>query len=73
MTKKVFLSYSSKDHKTALAICAALEARGHPCWMSTRDVKPGENYQGAIVRAIRDAGVMVMIFSINANNSDEIK
>ncbi len=71
--KKVFLSYSSKDQKTAAAICQALEARGHPCWMSTRDVKPGENFQGAIVRAIRDAGVMVMIFSSNANNSDEIK
>lgn len=71
--KKIFLSYSSKDHKTAAAICQALEARGHPCWMSTRDVKPGENFQGAIVRAIRDAGVMVMIFSSNANNSDEIK
>src|SRR5476649_850543 len=41
--------------------------------MSSRDVKPGENYQGAIVRAIRDAGVMVMVFSTNANNSDEIK
>ncbi|HXB52910.1 MAG TPA: toll/interleukin-1 receptor domain-containing protein, partial [Rhizomicrobium sp.] len=73
MTKKVFISCSSKDHKTASAICAALETRGHPCWMSARDVKPGENFQGAIVRAIRDAGVMVMIFSSNANNSDEIK
>jgi len=73
MTKKVFISCSSKDHKTASAICAALETRGQPCWMSARDVKPGENFQGAIVRAIRDAGVMVMIFSSNANNSDEIK
>jgi uncharacterized protein YecT (DUF1311 family) len=71
--KKVFLSYSSKDHKTASAICGALEARNHPCWMSSRDVMPGENYQGAIVRAIRDAGVMVLVFSANANNSDEIK
>ena len=73
MTRKVFLSYSSKDQKIAAGICAALETRGHPCWMSSRDVKPGENFQGAIVRAIRDAGVMVMVFSSNANNSDEIK
>jgi uncharacterized protein YecT (DUF1311 family) len=71
--KKVFLSYSSKDHKTASAICGALESRGHSCWMSSRDVMPGENYQGAIVRAIRDAGVMVLVFSANANNSEEIK
>ena len=73
MPKKVFISFSSKDLKTASAICGALEARGHPCWMSSRDVMPGENYQGAIVRAIREAGVMVLVFSANANNSDEIK
>jgi uncharacterized protein YecT (DUF1311 family) len=73
MPKKVFISFSSKDLKTAAAICGALEARGHPCWMSSRDVMPGENYQGAIVRAIREAGVMVLVFSANANNSDEIK
>jgi hypothetical protein len=41
--------------------------------MSSRDVMPGENFQGAIVRAIREAGVMVLVFSANANNSDEIK
>src|ERR1700753_331821 len=48
--KKVFLSYSSKDQKTAASICQALETRGHPCWMSTRDVRPGENFQGRIRR-----------------------
>lgn len=73
MTKKVFISHSSKDSKTATAICNALEARGHQCWMSSRDIKPGENFQGTIVRAIRDSGVMVLVFSANANNSDEIK
>jgi hypothetical protein len=73
MGKKVFISHSSKDSKTATAICTALEARGHECWMSSRDIKPGENFQGTIVRAIREAGVMVLVFSTNANNSDEIK
>ena len=73
MGKKVFISHSSKDSKTATAICTALEARGHECWMSSRDIKPGENFQGTIVRAIRESGVMVLVFSANANNSDEIK
>ena len=68
-----FISHSSKDSKTATAICTALEARGHECWMSSRDIKPGENFQGTIVRAIRESGVMVLVFSANANNSDEIK
>ena len=73
MQKKVFISSSSKDAKIASSICHALEARGHGCWISSRDVTPGENYQGAIVRAITDAGAMVMVFSTNANNSEEIK
>ncbi len=73
MTKKVFISHSSKDNKVATAVCTALESRGHSCWMSSRDIKPGENFQGSIVRAIREAGVMVLVFSSNANNSDEIK
>jgi len=73
MYKKVFISSSSKDAKVASSICHALESRGHGCWISSRDVTPGENYQGAIVRAITDAGAMVMVFSTNANNSEEIK
>ncbi len=73
MYKKVFISCSSKDAKVASSICHALEGRGHGCWISSRDVTPGENYQGAIVRAISDAGAMVMVFSTNANNSEEIK
>jgi tetratricopeptide (TPR) repeat protein len=43
------------------------------CWISSRDVEPGENYQEAIVRAIRDARALVLVFSDAANSSDEIK
>ena len=61
------------DRKQALAVCKAIESRGTHCWISTRDVAPGENYQEAIVRSIRDARAMVLVFSEAANNSDEIK
>jgi hypothetical protein len=73
MTKKIFISSSSKDRKAALTLCASIESRGYACWISSRDVGPGENFQEAIVRAIRNAGLMVLVFSANANNSDEIK
>jgi TIR domain len=69
----VFISYSSKDQKIAETIYQALETRGQKCWISCRDVHPGENFQEAIVRALRQARVMVLVFSSNANNSDEIK
>jgi hypothetical protein len=72
-TKDVFISYSSRDQEVAETICAELEGRNLRCWIAVRDVDPGDNFQEAIVRAIRAAKVMVLIFSKNANNSDEIK
>ena len=47
--------------------------RGLRCWISSRDVAGGENYQEAIVHAIRNAKIMLLVFTDNANNSDEIK
>ena len=73
MTASIFISFASKDHKTAETICDALENRGFRCWISNRDVLPGHNYQESISRAIRSAKVMLLVFTANANNSDEIK
>src|SRR5262249_4542942 len=73
MSANVFISHSSVDQDIALGVCDALEKRGLSCWIANRDVGPGENFQEAIVRAIRAARVMVLVFTSNANNSDEIK
>jgi formylglycine-generating enzyme required for sulfatase activity len=73
MAGPVFISHSSRDVKVARDICEAIERRGMPCWISGRDVGPGENFGDAIVDAIERAKVMVLVFSANANNSDEIK
>jgi hypothetical protein len=69
----VFVSHSSKDREIALRICGALEEKGIRCWIASRDIGPGENFGAAIVRAIRAAKVMLLVFSHNANASDEIK
>jgi hypothetical protein len=69
----IFISYSSKDQDIAETIYQALESRGQSCWIACRDVNPGENFQEAIVRALRSAKVMLLVFTANANNSDEIK
>src|ERR1700733_12436057 len=69
----IFISYSSKDQQIAETIYQALEARGLDCWIASRDVRAGENFQEAIVRALRSAKVMLLVFTSNANNSDEIK
>ena len=69
----VFVSYATADRKQALLVCKALERRGTECWIASRNVAPGENYQESIVRALRGARAMVLVFSDAANNSDEIK
>jgi hypothetical protein len=61
--RPVFISYATADRKEALAVCKALERRGTKCWIATRDVQPGENYQEAIVRSIRHARALVLVFS----------
>jgi tetratricopeptide (TPR) repeat protein len=73
LTRPVFISYATSDRKEALSLCEAIERRGPNCWISTRDVAPGDNYQEAIVRSLRSAQAMVLVFSDAANNSDEIK
>ena len=73
MSAPIFISYSSKDQQIAETIYQALEVRGLDCWIAIRDVRPGENFQEAIVEALRSAKVMLLVFTSNANNSNEIK
>lgn len=68
----VFISYSSKDKPVGDAVCAGLEAKGIRCWISPRDVLPGENFPDAIIRAIEQSRIMVLIFSSNSNNSPHV-
>jgi hypothetical protein len=70
---EIFISHSSTDKKVSRTICTALENRGLACWISSRDVKPGQNFQEQIVKAIRAAKIMVLVFTASANNSNEIK
>jgi hypothetical protein len=70
---KIFITFSSKDQKIAQAICTALEHRGLACWISLRNIAPGQNFREQILKAIRAAKIMVLIFTANANNSKAIK
>lgn len=72
-TPVVFISYATTDRAEALKVCNAIERRGIRCWISTRDVPPGANYQEAIVRALRAAHTVVLVYSDAANTSNEIK
>ncbi len=72
MSAKIFISFASEDRGVAMTLCSALESRGFKCWISPRDILPGENFQIAIVRAIRESKIMLLVFTANSNNSEEM-
>ena len=61
MPPAVFISYASQDVAVANAIVKALELCGLRCWIAPRDVIAGSLFAEAIVRALNEAKVFVLI------------
>ena len=73
MPHQVFICHSTKDKLVADASCAALEAGRISCWIAPRDINPGVEWGEAIVNAILECEVVLLIFSNNANNSPDVR
>src|ERR1700722_7568365 len=72
MAHDVFVSYASGDKPVADAVCATLESHDIRCWIAPRDVLPGIHYGEAIIDAIHECRIMVLVFSSKANLSGHI-
>jgi hypothetical protein len=68
----IFISYSHEDKPVSDAICSALESANFRCWIAPRDILPGQNYPSAIIKAIEQCKLMVIVFSSKSNNSDHV-
>jgi hypothetical protein len=73
MAHDVFISHSAKDKVTADAVCGMLESQGVRCWIAPRDVLPSMEWGRAIVEAIEESRIMVLVFTANANDSPQIR
>jgi hypothetical protein len=73
VSSHLFICFSSKDEATAREVVDFLEAKDLTCWISSRDVLPGQNYQEAIVTAIERATGIVFLFSEWSSKSGEIR
>ena len=73
MNHDVFISYSSRNKPTALAICHVLEEHGVRCWMAPRDIPPGADYGDVIDEAIVACRLFVLVFSEPASLSQWVK
>ena len=69
----VFISYSTTDKQVADAACASLEAQGVRCWIAPRDILGGDDFADAVVAAISQARVFVLIFSSHSNASEHVR
>jgi len=69
----IFICFSSKDEVVARNVVEFLEEAGLKCWISSRDVPPGQNYQETIVHALEAARGIVFLFSESSSKSGEIK
>ena len=72
MKYDVFISYSSKDQKVVEAMCAYLEQHKVRCFVAYRDIPKGVVWAKAIVEALDESSMMVVVFSEEFNLSDQV-
>lgn len=72
MKYDVFISYSSKDQKVVEAMCAYLEQHKVRCFVAYRDIPKGFVWAKAIVDALDESKMMVVVFSEEFNLSDQV-
>mgnify|MGYP002624587380 CR=1 FL=1 len=72
MSHEVFISYSSIDKQIADKVSSKLEASGTDTWIAPRDVMPGKPYGEALIDAINDSKVMVLVLSEHSNHSSQV-
>ncbi len=73
MPTDLFISHCTQDAEAAHAVRAACEAAGLSCWIAPRDIAAGSEWAEAIVGALRDAGIVVLIHSAAANASPMVR
>ena len=72
MNYDVFISYSSHDQKVVEGLCGYLESLKIRCFVAYRDIPRGVVWARAIVEALDESRMMVVVFSDNFNNSDQV-
>jgi len=70
---EVFISYSKDDKLQADAACVHLESFGIKCWIAPRDIHPSEDWAEAIINAMDNSKILLLIFSDKSNHSPQVR
>ncbi|MBW6500287.1 MAG: TIR domain-containing protein [Bacteroidales bacterium] len=72
MAHDVFISYSSVDKTAADTVCSILEQNGTSSWIAPRDITPGVPFAEAIIKAIKESRVFILVYTQNSNISPQV-
>jgi len=70
---QLFISHHSSKYDVALHVEKALARHGVDCWIAPRDVGPGEAFDTAIMKAIRDSAGVLLLFCSQSDKSPHVK
>lgn len=70
---RLFVSHHSSKNEVALHVEKALARHGVDCWIAPRDVGPGEAFDTAIMKAIRDSAGVLLLFCSQSDKSPHVK
>jgi hypothetical protein len=73
MSYQVFISYSKDDRDHADAVCRHLENFNIGCWIAPRNIHPSEDWAEAIITAMDNSKILLLIFSATSNNSPQVR
>lgn len=71
-THQVFISYSNLGAVVANQICEQLEGKSVKCWIAPRDIQPGSNWAGSIMKAIKSSKVLLLLLTKDSNESEQV-
>ncbi|WP_428685337.1 TIR domain-containing protein [Sphingopyxis sp.] len=69
----LFVSHHSSKYEVALHVEKALARHGVDCWIAPRDVGPGDAFDTAIMKAIRDSAGVLLLFCSQSDKSPHVK
>ncbi|MGB5912384.1 MAG: toll/interleukin-1 receptor domain-containing protein, partial [Promethearchaeia archaeon] len=73
MDHAVFISFAQENQNIAEKIYELLENKEIKCWISSRDILPGEDYPKAIISAIKASRILLVVVSEFSNKSTHVK
>jgi hypothetical protein len=73
MPADVFVSHSVKDESVTADLVYALEEVGINCWLAPRDLSAGADWEQAVLDAIAQAKVFILILSPSSTESAQIR